>query len=110
MNDTNPLYDPAAEDYAAGRADQAAGRVDVGRAVASPAYRHGQADARTLAVDAELLLAADRGQAGPLPRVALPRAVVVDELAALTALVDQERTALETMRSGRTQDGPPEEQ
>lgn len=35
------------------------------------------------------------GQAGPLPRVALPRAVVVDELAALTTLLGQERTALE---------------
>jgi hypothetical protein len=62
--EANPLYNPAAEDYAAGRADQAAGRVDVDRAVASEDYRHGQADERTAAVDAELLELAARGEIG----------------------------------------------
>lgn len=51
----NPVYNPAAAHYAAGRADQLAGYVDVELAVASEAYRHGQQDERTAAVDAELL-------------------------------------------------------
>jgi hypothetical protein len=63
----NRLYNPAADDYQSGRSDQAQGRVDVNRAVASSAYRDGQADARSAAVDAELLLAAERGEIGAQP-------------------------------------------
>lgn len=51
----NALYDPAAEDYAAGRADQLAGYCDIDRAVSSDAYRKGQQDERTAQTDAELI-------------------------------------------------------
>jgi hypothetical protein len=63
MNTTEagPLYDPAAEDYAAGRADQLAGHCDIDRAVRSEEYRKGQQDERTANVDAELLAYAERG-------------------------------------------------
>jgi hypothetical protein len=63
----NQLYDPAAAGYAAGRADQLSGYVDVDRAVASKAYRHGQQDERTAAVDAELLELAERGEVRTMP-------------------------------------------
>lgn len=63
MNTTeNPLYDPAAAEYAAGRADQLAGHVEIALAVASAAYRHGQQDERTASLDAELRALAERGQ------------------------------------------------
>jgi hypothetical protein len=58
----NPLYNPAAADYAAGRADQLSRHVDVDLALASEAYRQGQQDERTAAVDAELLALAELGR------------------------------------------------
>jgi len=60
--DENPLYDPASADYAAGRADQLSSYVNVDLAVASEAYRQGQQDERTAAVDAELLELAEHGE------------------------------------------------
>jgi hypothetical protein len=62
----NPAYDPAAEDYAAGRADQLAGCCDVERAVRSEAYRQGQQDERTAQGDAALLERAGR-ESVPVP-------------------------------------------
>lgn len=64
--EASPLYDPAAEDYAAGRADQLAGYCDIERAVRSDAYRKGQQDERIAKGDAELREWAERnGLHGP---------------------------------------------
>jgi len=64
--ETSAPQHPALDDYEAGRADYAATRVDVDRAVEREDYRRGQADARTAAVDAELLALAESGQLTPL--------------------------------------------
>jgi len=63
--ETSTTVDPAAADYAAGRADWIAGYCDTEVAVASPAYRRGLADQRTEDVDAELLAAVERGELQP---------------------------------------------
>lgn len=51
---------PALDDYEAGRADYAARRTDIERAVRSEDYRRGQQDERTAQGDAELLAWAER--------------------------------------------------